>query len=259
MVGVRGVDVDKQLDWVRGCCPREIADNLKEAQVFGRACEENGEVGYGPVEADLLYCLALTKRPSRVVQVGAGVSTSVLLRAAKEGNFPLEISCIEPFPNAYIAEQAELGRIRLVRRGAEDVPVEELTAVGGDGMLFVDSTHAVRPGGEVNRIILEILPRLTEGTLVHFHDITFPYGHSSRILLDDIFFWGESSLLQAFLVDNDRYVIRAALSMLHDARPKQLRELLPTYRPERHDHGVVVDHELPDRHFPAATYLEVVS
>ena len=115
------------------------------------------------------------------------------------------------------------------------------------------------PDGEVNRIILEALPRLTTGTLVHFHDITFPYDYFPRILQDDIFFWGESTLLHAFLIGNHRYTIRASLSMLHDARPDSLGEIVPTYRPARHDHGLVVDpSESADRHFPSATYLEVL-
>jgi predicted O-methyltransferase YrrM len=259
MIGVRGTDIEEQLRWVRSCCPPELGGRLAEAEIYGRACAENGEVGYGPIEADLLYCLGVTRRPRRVVQIGAGVSTSILLRVAKEGDFSLELVCIEPYPNQFIERQAELGRIRLIRQGAQSIPLHEITELGPNALLFVDSTHAVRPGSEVNRIMLEALPRLPTGTLVHFHDITFPYDYSPRILEDDIFFWGESTLLHAFLTDNPRYTIRASLSMLHDARPERLRELLPAHRPARHNHGLVVDPaESADCHFPSATYLEVI-
>jgi predicted O-methyltransferase YrrM len=203
MIGVRGTDLDEQLGWLRNCCPPELARRLFRADVYARACAENGEVGYGPIEADFLYSLALSRQPRLIVQIGAGLSTSILLRAREEAGAPLEITCIEPYPNEFIARQAQLGRIRLISEGAESVALAEITGLGPGALLFVDSTHAVRPGSEVNRIVLEVLPRLPIGTLVHFHDITFPYDHSPGILEDDVFFWGESTLLHAFVIHNE--------------------------------------------------------
>ena len=42
-------------------------------------------------------------------------------------------------------------------------------------LLFIDWTHAVKPGSEVNDLIHEVLPRLRPGVWVHVHDIYFPY------------------------------------------------------------------------------------
>jgi hypothetical protein len=38
-------------------------------------------------------------------------------------------------------------------------------------LLFIDSSHVVEIGGDVNYEILEMIPRLKRDCLVHFHDI----------------------------------------------------------------------------------------
>ena len=90
----------------------------------------------------------------------------------------------------------------------------------------------MKVGSEVNYFILEVLPRMIAGAFVHFHDIYFPYDYP-RTLMSDVVSPGESTLLHAFLIANEKYEIAAALSMLHYARPKELGELIPRYRPQR--------------------------
>ena len=116
----------------------------------------------------------------------------------------------------------------------------------------IESTN---PGSEVNRVILEVLPRLKPGDWAHFHDIYFPYDYQRGLLSDDLFFCNESVLLQAFLSNNPRYSIRASLSMLHYARPDELQAALPNYDPAGNDHGL----KGSDGHFPASSYLQVIS
>jgi len=95
-------------------------------------------------------------------------------------------------------------------------------------LLFIDSTHTVKVGSEVNILILEVLPQLSPGCYAHFHDIYFPYDYPCA-LFKIPFFWNESVLLQAFLTGNARYSIAASLSMLHHAKPQALQMLLPNY------------------------------
>ena len=90
----------------------------------------------------------------------------------------------------------------------------------------------------MNRIILEVLPRLSGGDWLHFHDIYFPYDYQRGLLDDELFFSSESVLLHAFLINNPAFTIRAALSMLHFGDPERLQRLLPNYRPASDDHGL---------------------
>lgn len=256
MNGVRGVDLDDQLDFIGECCAPSLVERIRRGDLYDSAVRENGELGYGPVEADFLHCFISTKRPRRVVQVGAGVSTAVILRAAAEAGLDLEVICIDPYPTEYLRRVGREQRVRLIAEPAQEVPLETLTEVGESGLLFVDSTHTVRPGSEVNRIILEALPRLPAGSYVHFHDISFPYDYHRDLLSGQLFFWGESVLLHAFLIHNTRIRLRAALSMLHYDRTDGLRRFLPNYQPQVNDQGLCSSRS-PAGHFPTAAYLQV--
>ncbi len=177
-----------------------------------------------------------------------------MLAAASDADYPIQLTCIDPYPTAYLRDADRRGLIELIPERAQDVPLELLTDLGEGGFFFVDSSHVVGPGSEVNRIIFEVLPRLERGTWVHFHDIFFPFDYQRGLMEDELFFNNESALLHAFLIGNARYTIRASLSMLHYAERETLRRLLPNYRPALNDQGLSAS----PGHFPASTYLQVV-
>lgn len=256
MFGVQGVEVDGQLAFVQGCMSEEVRNLLHTEDVYSDACRENGEPGYGKIEADFLFCYMGAYRPRRVVQVGAGVSTAVILHAAKAFAIETEVTCIDPYPTEFLRGCAEQGRIQLIPRRFQEVGVEICSGLGEGSLLFIDSTHTVKPGSEVNLIVLEALPRLQTGCRVHFHDIDFPYDYHPR-LNETLFFWGESTLLHAFLTCNSRFRIEASLSMLHSAKCAEMVELFLGYRPSRMDHGLIVDGFAG--HFPNSIYLRVVA
>lgn len=259
MRGIAGAELATQLEFVQHCCPPELAPGSARPPIFEEACRRNGEVGYGPIEAQFLYCFTATVRPPRVIQVGAGVSTAVMLRAAAEHGLEILITCIDPFPTAFISELAAAGKIELITEPAESLPPERLADLDAGSLLFVDSTHAVRPGSDVNRIILGAMPLLAKGVLVHFHDIVFPYDYMPNLLRDDLFFWAESPLLQAFLTDNRRVDLRVSLSMLHHLASDRLRDLLPSYDPASHADGLATGTLNREGHHPSSAYLEVTA
>jgi hypothetical protein len=256
LVGVRGADADEQLGELRSWCTDDIALRLARDDVWARACAEQGEPGYGPVDAQVLWSFIASSRPHRVVQVGAGVSTALILDAATAFGFDIEVVCVDPFPTSYLKSLADADRIRLVSEGAQEVALEVLTDLGDRGLLFVDSTHAVRPGSEVNRIVLEVLPRLAPGSWAHFHDITLPYNYQRGLMSTELFFSSESTLLHAFLVQNQSWRLRVSLSMLHHMRPAELHQTLPGYRPEPNDHGLRREF-VTGTNFPSSAYLSV--
>jgi len=258
MVDIDGTAADSQVRFLRTVCPPELSVELLDLNLYADACARNGAVGYGPIEADFLYCFARTIQPGRVVQIGAGVATAVLLRAKEDGDFPLDIVCVDPYPTEFLLDAAREEAVTLIADKAEAVELELLTDLGDGDLLFVDSTHTVKAGSEVNRIILEVLPRLEKGVYVHFHDILFPYDYSPDILGDELFFWNETVLLHAFLIGNARCTLRAALSMIHYERPWILRELIPTYEPRTHVDGLRSS-AADGGHFPCSAYLQVVA
>lgn len=258
LVGVAGTDMDEQLGWLSIICPPTLAALLPDLDLQQRAGEANGASGFGRIEADLLYCFVRTQKPRKMIQVGAGASTWVALEAARDEKTNIEITCVDPYPTDFLKRLAAEGSIQL-----RDVPVQalssaELTLLGAGDVLFIDSTHTVSPGSDVNYLILEILPRLAKGVLVHFHDVTMPYDYMPYLLTSDLFFWTESVLLHAYLIDNPRFEIRLGCAMVHDTALKRAQQIIPTYgSPMRTQRGIMAGSDTGA--FPTSMWLEVVA
>ena len=207
------------------------------------------------IEADFLYAFIFNHKPLKIIQIGCGVSTSVILRACRDAGYHPELVCVDPIPMPYLVNLSDKGSIRLIKEKAQKVHIDLLTELSDNDFFFVDSTHSVKPGSEVNRIILEVLPRLQKKVWVHFHDIFFPYDYTRDILTHDMFFWSESILLQAFLTQNPNFTIKASLSMLHYAETENLKRYFLKYDPQSNEFGL---RGKQGKHFPSSTYLQVV-
>lgn len=254
MVGVAGADPAAQAAFLDTLVTPAIAETLRNREIHAEAVAANRvDSGYGEIEAEVLYAFIRTRRPGRIVQVGCGVSTAAIQIAARDEGYSPRITCIDPFPTAFLRDEAGAGRIELVAEPAQTVPLGTLTGLGAGDLLFVDSTHTVKPGSEVNRIVLEVLPRLAPGVLVHFHDIFFPYDHGRGVLSEDLFFHCESVLLHAYLADNPACRVLCAMSMLHYALPDRIAALFPRYDPQGSRDGMRAP---GGRHFPSSIFLE---
>lgn len=255
MPGVRGTDLDQQIEELKSWFTEDVLDDGFASGIYEHATGANGAIGYGPAEAQMLYAFIATKRPRRVVQVGAGVSTAVILAAAERHSTGTRVTCVDPYPTEYLQELAGNGAIDLLAEPAQTAALDVFTSLESGDLLFIDSTHTVKPGSEVNRMILEVLPRLKTGVVVHFHDITFPYDYQRDILDRALFFWTESTLLHAYLANNDRMRILVSGSMLQYGRVKELSAVLPNFNPREHDRGLDIAGDLRD--FAGSTYLIV--
>jgi methyltransferase family protein len=253
MRGVRGAAIDGQLEFVAGCCSAGAVDAFRAGDTYAAACRDNGAEGYGPIEAALLYCFVRARMPSRIFQVGSGVSTAICLRAAAAAGYTPQITCVDPFPTPFLRRAGAEGTIRLLPERVQDLDPAWVDPLADGDLMFIDSTHTLGPAGEVTRLMLETLPRLAGGVWVHFHDIGFPYDYTRRILSSELFFPHETALLLAFLTFNDRFRLVASMSMLHYACPAELAKLIPWYRPAGNDDGL----ERSPGHFPSSAYLRV--
>ncbi len=244
-------DIDSQVAWVDGCT-KNYRDALKQFAIHKSAVKMNGsDEGYGEVEADFLYCFIRAQRPKRIVQIGCGVSTAACLLAARDEGYSPRIVCIEPFPTAFLQRESQEGRIELVPQKVQDAGFECAGRLGAGDLFFVDSSHTLAPAGELNLIILEMLPRLAPGTYIHFHDIFFPYDYSPDTLSTALFFSHETALLYAFLLMNRDFEIAGSLSMLHHQRLDDLRRFFPDIRPAVFEEGLAVE----SGHFPSSVFL----
>lgn len=256
MAGVMGTDLTGQLQaldsWVS-----PVRKALSEADLYSETvASSGGEGGYGEIESLVLYAYIRARKPTRILQIGAGVSTAVILRAAGDADYHPRLLCVDPYPTKYLKDLWEKSEIELISEPAQEVDLDSFLDLRAGDLFFVDSTHTVSPGSEVNRIILEILPRLAEGVDVHFHDIYFPYDYQRHVIAGEMFFQAESSLLHAFLACNSRYMIMVSLSMLHYGEPKRLRKLIGRYDPQSNEDGLAALGG--GRHFPSSLWLRCV-
>lgn len=218
--------------------------------------------GFGYIEAQALHSVIRHYKPRRIVEVGSGVSTFCSLKATeineKETNQESSIVCIEPYPSEKLKA---LKGVQIIQKEVQTIPYEVFTELAEGDILFVDSSHTVKPASDVNYIILEVLPRLNSGVVVHFHDIFLPYDYQ-RDLLTSYFQWCETSLLRAFLIDNERVRIVFCLSSLHYNKQATLKEVFPEYKPQQDTDGLTYGIYPPfsniDEHFPASLYLQFV-
>lgn len=128
------------------------------------------------LDAAAAYAIVRTRRPARIVEIGSGHSTRFLAQAVRDGELATEIVCIDPAPRADLAGLGVAHMPRLLR-DADPAPLAALAA--GD-VLFVDSSHLAMPGTDVDRLFLDILPRLPAGVLVHVHDVFLPDPYPSE-------------------------------------------------------------------------------
>lgn len=122
------------------------------------------------LDAAAAYAIVRQTRPRRIVEIGSGHSTRFMAQAVADGGLPTQITCIDPAPRASLA-RLEVEHRPVLLRDADPAGFAALEA--GD-ILFVDSSHIAMPGTDVDRLFLDILPRLGAGVLVHVHDITLP-------------------------------------------------------------------------------------
>ena len=87
---------------------------------------------------------------------------------------------------------------------AETLGAEHTDQLGAGDILFIDSSHTVRIGGDVVHLFCEVIPRLAPGVIVHVHDIYLPYEYPRAWVEQLRWYWAEQYLLQALLAGNPR-------------------------------------------------------
>ena len=225
-----GIDMndDEQLRFLREVFPqfRSEYEALPTAPTEDHTAFYFGNGLFGGTDALALYCMLRHLRPRRMIVVGSGHSTLLAAQAARE-NGPTELVCIDPYPDEVLQEGFD-GLASLIPTPVEDVSLDRFTALEANDVLFIDSSHVVRVGGDVAFLFLEVLPRLQPGVVVQVHDVFLPHHYPREWVVDQLRFWNEQYLLQAFLASNSSFRVLLANSYLEARYPDVLRSTFPT-------------------------------
>jgi hypothetical protein len=180
---------------------------------------------FGGTDALVAYCMVRHFQPRLIIEIGGGFSSLVLGEAAAKNNSSALI-CIEPFPQEFL--KRDFPRLHsLIEKRVEDVELEFFSQLDSGDILFIDSSHTVKIGGDVNYLFLEVLPRLKPGVIVHVHDIFLPFDYRRDWVMDEFRFWTEQYLLQAFLTFNSEFEVLTANSYLSHYHKEDLKTTFP--------------------------------
>ena len=160
-------------------------------------------------DAIFLYSFLRENKPRRIVEVGSGFSSAVILDTVE--NFfeeKPELIFIEPDLARLkgLLREKDLNNITVIEKKLQAVSHSLFSKLNRGDLLFIDSSHVVKYGSDLHWLFFEVLPFLPSGVFVHFHDIFFPFIYPQEWTEKGIY-WNESYFLRAFLAYNSAWEI----------------------------------------------------
>jgi len=181
-------------------------------------------------DAVVLYGLLRRFRPRRVIEVGSGFSSALMLDTVeRHPELETELVFIEPFSArlSTLLRDVPRARYRVLDIMVQDVPLAEFSGLEAGDFLFNDSSHVAKTGSDVNFLVFEVLPILRPGVIVHVHDILWPFEYPQRWVVELRWSWNEAYLLRAFLQFNTAFEIILFNSYVGERRRSFLEERMP--------------------------------
>ena len=224
-----GIDMQEadQLDLLHNVFPQfrpEYAEIPREPGTDPKQFYLNNGFFTG-ADALVYYGMVRHFNPQLVIEVGSGFSSRLAARACLR-NGRGELICIEPNPDRTLTDGFG-GLTTLIAKRVEDVGFDLFQRLRANDILFIDSSHVVRCGGDVNCLLLEIVPRLNPGVIVHLHDIFLPHEYGRAWVIDRYRFFTEQYLLQAFLTFNTEFRVLFANHYMAVKHQGEMAALFP--------------------------------
>jgi hypothetical protein len=185
---------------------------------------------YPVTDALVLSLMMRHLRPARIVEVGSGYSSALMLDVNErflDGRATLTV--IDPYPERMLAllRPGDPRVLSLMRSPVQDVPISVFDELEAGDILFIDSTHVSKAGSDVNHLVFEVFPRLVNDVYIHVHDIAYPFEYIPEWVLENRWAFSEAYLLRAFLEHNADFGIRFFSTYLGFHHRAELAETLP--------------------------------
>jgi len=207
---IAGIDLneDKQLRLLNEFIPfyKEVPFQDHKTENL-RYYFENPAYSYS--DAIFLHCMIRHTSPKQIIEVGSGFSSCVTLDTSElffGGN--IQTTFIEPYPQLLksLVKPEDEDRIEVISSRLQDIDLTFFDRLKANDILFIDSTHVSKIDSDVNYLFFEILPRLSAGVYIHFHDIFFPFEYPKAWIYEGRA-WNEAYLLRSFLQYNNTFGI----------------------------------------------------
>ena len=176
----------------------------------------------GGVDALVDYAAVRHAKPEKILEIGSGRSTQVLARGIA-ANGRGAITCIDPAPRLSIDDLP----VTFERRVLAESDVAFAKGLAANDILFVDSSHILQPGTDVDIEFNIMFPELAPGVLVHVHDIFLPWSYPQHWSGRN---WNEASGLAPWVASGAFEVVFATHYML-TANTETMRSVMPAHAP----------------------------
>ncbi|WP_303669597.1 class I SAM-dependent methyltransferase [Selenomonas ruminantium] len=199
------LNIERQLSFAKhiGKCTNEYRKKYNKEFRF----QSNNMFDAG--EAMVYHSMIRYFCPKRITEIGSGYSTAVALDTIEFWNDCKSIIyCIEPYPSRLfrILKRDDNKRMELHKCFLQNVSLTSFEELEENDILFIDSSHVSKSGGDVVMEYLQILPRLKPGVVIHIHDIFYPFCYPAEWIAEGRPY-NEAFILQAFLMGNNDYEI----------------------------------------------------
>ncbi|NVJ47143.1 MAG: class I SAM-dependent methyltransferase [Cytophagia bacterium] len=181
---------------------------------------------YSYTDGIILYCFLRHIRPARVIEVGSGYSSAVMLDTKDDFDLNCEFTFIEPYPDRLksLLKESDYRHTTIIEDNVQNVPLEEFSKLEAGDFLFIDSTHVSKTGSDVNYLFFDILPNLRPGVFIHIHDVFAGFEYPKEWVYQGRN-WNEDYLLRAFLTNNNKFHIRLFSNHIHTYFPEFFDQL----------------------------------
>jgi predicted O-methyltransferase YrrM len=154
-------------------------------------------------DAITLFAILREFQPKRIIEVGCGFSSAAMLDAHPNAS----TLHIDPHPEILLdlLEPGDPARARVRRQCVQEVPDQVFEELAPGDLLFIDSSHVMKAGSDVHDLLFRVLPLLARGTLIHVHDIFYPFEYPRDWIARENRSWNEAYALRALLTGNPGY------------------------------------------------------
>jgi predicted O-methyltransferase YrrM len=181
-------------------------------------------------DALVLYAFVRHFRPSRIIEIGSGYSSAMLLDINQHYfENRIQLTFVDPdfIRLRKLMKTGDEACCTLLEQKVQKADKAIFQTLQENDLLFIDSSHVGKAGSDLNYLLFEILPALPKGVIIHFHDIYYPFEYTKEMLLTEKLAWNEAYLLRAFLMYNTSFEIMYFNNMLYRRYPEILGQKMP--------------------------------